>query len=338
MRKVIGAVLAASIATAIAGLAVAHAAEDPFLERRWLQYNFVPGDRIVFAEDFADANSTAALARFDGSAGAASVEPWSEGRMLRVDRSAVLVVGMNEALAPNFTIEFELGLSKESFEFSSTGAEGDDASRTRVRLTESSGALLLGDGTSKGSSFASAPGSHQVSLMVEGSRARLWVDGAELCDAPNANIPRTNLLRFQIDPGEGNPVHLGRLRIATISRPLVASRLKVEPTVIAHGITWNGDMLRPESAPTLRWLIDTLRQDQALRLRLAVYADGTEGAGSALLSTVRRAKSLETYLRSRGGIGPQQVTAEGRGNQQPLLAPNTAEGRWSNLRVEISAL
>ncbi|MFN8546557.1 MAG: OmpA family protein [Candidatus Eisenbacteria bacterium] len=334
MRRAVWAVVAA----AALAFAVARAADDPFLERIWLQYNFVPGDRIVFAEDFASADSTAVLARFDGAAGAARVESWSGERVLRVERSAALAVGMNEALAPNFTIEFDLGLSKGAIELASAGAEGDDASRSRVRWTESSGALLLGDGTTKGGSFAPAAEPHHVSLMVEGSRARLWVDGAELCDVPNSNIARTNLLRFQINPGGGDPIRLGALRIATISRPLLAARLKVEPTVIVHGLTWSGDALRPESAPTLRWLVDALRQDQALRLRLTVHADGAEGAGSALFATVRRAKNLEAYLRSRGGIGPQQVTVEGKGNQHPQLAPNTPEGRWSNLRVEISTL
>ena len=281
--------LAATIATAAVHsiAAVAHAEGDPFLERKWLQYNFIPGERIVFAEDFADADTAGARARFDALSGSAKVEASPEWRGLRFDRATTLGLGMNEGLAPNFTIEFDLEIGEGSFELLAAGADTADARSTRLRLTGSHGALIGGDLGRKEGSFAASPTRHQVSLLVEGTRARLWVDAIELLDAPNSNFPRTNQLQLRATPREDEPIRVGNLRIATILRPLSATRFKAEPFINLHGITWDGEALRPESAATLRWLVDTLRHDPTLRLRLTVHDGGANGAGSSLFSTVK---------------------------------------------------
>ena len=320
----------------IAPAADAPASGDPFEDALWLRFNFIPGDQILFAEDFAEDTLGAAPRRLTLASGRGVIEEWSDARYLRIDEPTVIELGMNEALQRTFTIELDLGLTAGSFDLEGFDPVNEGTEPEHIHLTASSGGIHRGGADDKSEPFEPSSGPLRVSLSAEIARARVWVNGKELADVTDSRFARSNQLRLRCTPEAGHPIRLGAIAVANISRPLQVARLKVEPSIVSHGILWKGDALRPESAPTLRWLVDSLRHDQSLRLRLTVNADGRSGDGTALLETLRQAKSLESYLRARGGVGPQQITVEGMGNRQRILPSDTPEARWLNRRVEIA--
>jgi len=64
------------------------------------------------------------------------------------------------------------------------------------------------------------------------------------------------------------------------------------------------------------------------------HTDSTGSAAYNQTLSVNRAQSVVNYLASRG-IPMQRMSAEGRGDTQPIADNNTETGRAANRRVEM---
>jgi OmpA-OmpF porin, OOP family len=75
----------------------------------WANYDFVPGDRVLFAEDFSDDAVGDFPRRFDLVSGNWDVVEWQGRRLLRNTgpRHAAIALPLSETLPERFTIEFD---------------------------------------------------------------------------------------------------------------------------------------------------------------------------------------------------------------------------------------
>jgi len=87
------------------------------------------------------------------------------------------------------------------------------------------------------------------------------------------------------------------------------------------------------AAPVLQQVRDAMQEDPALRLRLVGHTDNQGGPSINMPLSQRRAQSVRAWL-IQNDIGADRLTAEGRGQNEPI-ADNTSEpGRALNRRVE----
>lgn len=84
--------------------------------------------------------------------------------------------------------------------------------------------------------------------------------------------------------------------------------------------------------PALRELLDLLRGDTGLRVRLVGHTDSTGAAATNRPLSQRRAESVRAFLVA-GGIAQVRLTAAGRGPDQPIADNGTDIGRALNRRV-----
>jgi outer membrane protein OmpA-like peptidoglycan-associated protein len=91
--------------------------------------------------------------------------------------------------------------------------------------------------------------------------------------------------------------------------------------------------IQASAEPVLRELMEALRANGAMRLRLVGHTDSTgTPAGNRTLSQ-RRAESVRTWL-VRQGIEANRFAAEGRGQDEPIADNTTDQGRALNRRVQ----
>lgn len=107
--------------------------------------------------------------------------------------------------------------------------------------------------------------------------------------------------------------------------------------VALYGIlfeTGKSDIM-PESAETLRLIIDYLNANVSVKVIVVGHTDNTGTyAGNMTLSRAR-AESVKKYLVSTGKIAPERLIAEGVGQVCPVSTNSTEEGKALNRRVEI---
>jgi outer membrane protein OmpA-like peptidoglycan-associated protein len=99
--------------------------------------------------------------------------------------------------------------------------------------------------------------------------------------------------------------------------------------------SFNSDVLREESEPTLQEIAEVLRRHRDWKLRVAGHTDGIGGDEQNLDLSKRRAAAVKEALVKRYGIAAGRLSTTGFGKSQPKDTNDTLEGRGHNRRVEL---
>jgi outer membrane protein OmpA-like peptidoglycan-associated protein len=180
-----------------------------------------------------------------------------------------------------------------------------------------------------------------VRLMVDGSYLKLFGGEQRVANIPNADLGRSNRLRFDFDGvDETNPTLLKGIRIAAGGREMLYDRLVRDGRVVTGGILFETGSARllPESTPTLNDLVQALNQDPAMRVRIEGHTDNVGQADFNQRLSEDRARAVVEYLTTSGGIAAERLEAVGMGQAQPAADNTTPEGRQTNRRVEVAVI
>jgi outer membrane protein OmpA-like peptidoglycan-associated protein len=99
--------------------------------------------------------------------------------------------------------------------------------------------------------------------------------------------------------------------------------------------SFNSDLIRPESDPTLKELGDLLRRHADWKLTIEGHTDAVGGDEKNLDLSKRRSAAVKTALVTRYQIDASRLATSGFGKSQPKDTNDTAEGRARNRRVEL---
>lgn len=93
--------------------------------------------------------------------------------------------------------------------------------------------------------------------------------------------------------------------------------------------------LLPIAQQKLNDVAEALKQtNDEQSIKIEGYTDSRGSDENNLRLSQQRAEAVRSYLVSRG-VKPERVTAEGKGEQNPIASNDSAEGRANNRRVEI---
>ena len=319
----------------------------------WANFDFVPGDRVLFAEDFSGDRVGDFPRRLELVRGSFDVVEVKGRRFLRsLNSTSQLAVALPEVLPERFTLEFEM--------FSSFGMYGLSIATTPPKTGSTTWAHYLEQsyfsfGHRSGSGVRTKDGLGPTSVtddrrpmaevvtarvMVDGSYVKVYINEKRVANVPNAVLERTDRLYFISDSGGADkPSYLGNLRVAAGGRALYDA-LTTDGRVVARGILFETDAaaLRPESSPVLREIGDVLDNHGDLRLRIEGHTDGVGSAVHNQRLSERRARAVQRYLVERRGVAADRLDAVGLGSAVPVDTNDTAEGRQNNRRVELVTL
>lgn len=112
-----------------------------------------------------------------------------------------------------------------------------------------------------------------------------------------------------------------------------------ETVAIVTNINFDFDKsnIRPDQVSKLDRVVNTLKNNENVRVRIEGHADSTGPAEYNVGLSVRRAESVRKYLVDKG-IAITRLSVVGKGESEPLVSNATRAGRAVNRRVEFKAL
>lgn len=319
-------------------------------EGAWANYDFVPGDEILFYEDFSHDEVGDFPRRMELVSGTWEVVEWNGSRFLRATSNGTLAIPLPSTLPDRFTLEYEVSLLHGNAYVRFTAAPAYHArlrtyagsvatvefGRVGLRSVGNMGPESLREFDRRLVTEGVAP----IRIMADGDYLKMYLVENRVANAPNAVVPRTDRLYLAVgSASETHPVLIGPIRLATGGRDLY-DRLAREGRVATQGILFatDSDRLRPESTPTLEEIGAMLSEHPDLRLSIEGHtdSDGDEAHNQDL--SERRAASVSRFLVERYGVDPGRLETAGFGESRPAGDNMTPEGKQQNRRVELVRL
>jgi OmpA-OmpF porin, OOP family len=339
-------------ATGAAGAAVSNAPQRRVGEGAWANYDFVPGERVLFADDLTADRVGNFPRRLEFVSGMMEIVEFDGGRYLRAASDSRFELVLPEALPERFTIEFDahlphwwhqvyLAMGEPDGGYATTRVSGQALGRYPFSWVQLSKQFESGvGGESGGTALTRYEPLHQgivpVRIMADGRYIKVFLNEQRVANVPNANLRRSNRLAFFIagEVTEARPVFLGNFRIAA-GGPSLYDALQADGRVTTQGILFDvgSDGIRPESTPTLKEIAEMLTAHGDLRLMIEGHTDNTGNAEANAQLSNRRAAAVKQTLVNDFGVSAARLETVGKGQSEPAASNDTQEGRQTNRRV-----
>lgn len=307
-------------------------------------YDFEPGERTLFADDFTSDNVGDFPRALTFQSGQMEVVEWQGRRLARATADPTrFTIDLPETLPETFTIELDLYDPNWLGEAWISTVESTEEGESYFKIYDRHGVGVI---TRGGPSSTSDPGAladevTPVRIMVDGAYAKMFVGTRRVANIPNANVPRTDVLHVHLEAGsaEDRQVYVGDVRVAAGGRDLY-STLEAEGSVTVDGIEFDSGSatIRSASTSTLDEVGQMLSTHADLRLRIEGHTDAQGAEASNQTLSQKRAEAVMQYLIGEHGVAPSRLEAVGKGESDPVASNATAEGRQSNRRVELVRL
>ncbi len=304
-------------------------------EGAWANYDFVPGGRILFADDFSKDVVGDFPRRLEFKAGALEIVESEGTRWLRATGDSRWYVPLGETRPDRFTMEFDYYIHSGEvwiyfgedenilLSFSNVGGAGLSNSKAGVNARYSPPG-------------STDPQVRRARIMVDGSYAKVYLDDKRVLNVPNAGLEHGNRIQFYTDGDPTNPSLFGNFRLAAGGKKLYDA-LAAEGRVATQGIYFDtgSDTIRPESTPTLKEIAAMLKEHGDLKLTIEGHTDNVGKPEANLALSEQRAAAVKAYLVASEGIDAERLATTGLGDTKPATPNATPEGRQQNRRVEL---
>lgn len=327
------------------------------------QYDFIPGDKILFYEDFSqDAiGDFPALWTSNGSGEVKTVSV-SDGKWLHLNGEDAVYCYMRKIDFPsNFIVEFDIIPDKEYsydgiiftiYENLSDNTEvADDDLYPGVAGIH----IMLGSnewetlGYKESGDWLRAKASknpvimeetNHVIIWVQNRRVRIYHTGAKVLDAPTNIYPgvKFNRIRFSGWDRNSHP-YITNIKITTAA-PDMRSKLLTEGKIVSYGIYFDSgkDVVKPESYGSVKEIAAVLNENADVKIKIVGHTDSDGNDALNLDLSKRRAAAVKNYLVKEFGIAGERIQTDGMGEQQPVAANDKPENKAKNRRVEFIKL
>jgi outer membrane protein OmpA-like peptidoglycan-associated protein len=309
-------------------------------EGAWANYDFKPGEKPLFTDDFSQDVVGNFPRRLEFVSGSSEVVEWQGKRWLSSGDRTELRVPLGQTLPRRYTIEFDMAGAH------AVVLSADPKMTWASRTPDTDwfwfydwSAGVKGDGrdatTTTGHNTQDAP--VHVAIQVDGDYAKAYVNEKRVANVPDMRMPRSSKLYVRLEgQGEKTPVMLANLRVMSGGRALYDA-LAESGRVATQGIYFatGADRVRPESSPTLKEIGAMLADHPDLKLTIEGHTDNVGDAAANQALSQRRAEAVKQALVSAYHVDGARLTAKGMGATKPAAPNTTAEGRQTNRRVEL---
>ena len=309
-------------------------------EGAWVNYDFMPGERPLFVEDFARDRVGDFPRRFGLVKGKVEVAEWKGARYLRgTSWPTVVSITLPEVLPERFTVEMDVvpGRANSHMEvrfaeeathlvrvrYFGTGVAGGIAGENGVLAEGNTSKIELGE-------------VFPLRIMVDGGYAKVYAGETRIANVPNASLGRTNVITIEFPGTDETPGFVGNVRVMAGGRELYDA-LAETGRVATQGIYFDtgSDRLRPESSGTLKEIATMLQEHADLKLTIEGHTDDVGDAAANKALSERRAAAVKAALVSTYGVSGDRLQTAGLGSSKPAVPNASAEARAQNRRVEL---
>lgn len=324
----------------------------------WGNYDFVPGERVLFAEDFSRDRVGNFPQRLEFLHGNMEVVEWQGRRWLQATAKSALVINLPETLPAKFTMEFDATLPQngltvtfderpmsEHFMYNGNFPHPYivlSGNEVGARVKPFEGGSVVDPGATLGTRDVHGQ-LVRMRIHGDGRYVKVYMNEKRVANVPNLPLPRTNRIYIEMSgfpegssSPEQTPTLITAITVNAGGRTLYDA-LVADGRVATQGILFDtgSDRIRPESTPTLREIGDMLKQNGDLRITIEGHTDNTGNAAANQALSEKRAEAVKAFLVSNHGIDGGRLEAKGFGASKPTSPNDTAEGRQNNRRVEL---
>jgi len=314
----------------------------------WLNYDFVPGDRVLYYSDYSEDEVGNFPERLEFQSGNMEVAELGGQRYLRASAVSVFSIPLPEVLPERFTIEIDVinRKSPDGAAFHLNGGPKRDLSResTVIQWGTDGVGVVGGKGGERPMTnddrtrYRGNPA--QLKILGDGKYLKVFLDERRLANIPNTNFARAQSLTLTAEGmSQENPVYIGKIRVAA-SRKSIYDDLAAKGRISTQGILFatGSDQVRPESGATLKEIAEMMKGHPDLRIRIVGHTDNVGKKDANLALSERRAAAVKALLEKDFQIDGARMESQGFGDTQPAAKNDTPEGRQNNRRVELVRL
>jgi outer membrane protein OmpA-like peptidoglycan-associated protein len=322
--------------------------------KAYQNYDFVPGDTVLFFDDFADDMSGEFPSHWNLTKGQAVVNTiagkpafcLTEGNYVHVLPRMKKIPYLTDP----FTIEFDMYTDGEGNEnpilfltyqsdadYTSDGevtfARGDDEGRGEVSTSN-----FPGNGFNAPLPAALATGYpnkwHHCAVIYKAGQLKCYVDQYRILVVPDLGCVPISF-GFEGIGDQDHPIVITNVRAASGGSMNMVGKKFTDAKIVTHGINFDVDKatIKPESMGTLNMIVKVLNDNPDLKFEIDGHTDNTGDAAHNLTLSQERAASVAAQLESMG-INASRLSTKGYGDTRPLVGNDTPEGRANNRRVE----
>lgn len=309
-------------------------------EGAWVNYDFTPGTRPLFVEDFTRDNVGDFPRRLEFGDGNMEVAEWQGIRLLRVTSwTGKFSIALPEQLPERFTVEFDATPPPSNIWLVLRFADGA-ADDVRFRLFNDKGqGGVFGETHQTQALTAGRMDLGQMfrgRIMADGRYVKVYMNDTRVANIPNAELGRSNRISIELSGKEDAPTFMGNISIMAGGKKLY-DELAASGRVATQGIYFDtgSDQIRPESSPTLKEIAQMLTEHPELRLTIEGHTDNVGAAAANQTLSEKRAAAVKEALITVYKVDASRLTPHGLGATRPATTNDTPEGRQANRRVEL---
>jgi OmpA-OmpF porin, OOP family len=336
---------AATTASAPAGAEAAPAAgaspAAPVSLTAYQNYDFTPGDTIIFADDFTTTADGEFPDQWELTRGQAVVNKaggyeaflLTDGNYARVSPR----LKTKTYLPDQFTLEYDLYANPGAYPLQIEFVNGSDNANFHVGGSDAQydGPVSLGGSLPpqiRGDAFENKW--HHVAVVYRKPQMKVYVDQYRVLTVPDTKFVPQSLV-FEGIGDQEKPITFRNVRLASGGGMNMVGKKFTDAKIVTHGINFDVDKatLRPESMGTLNQIKAVMTSDPTLKFEIDGHTDNTGGDAHNLALSQQRADAVKAELVSMG-ISADRLTTKGYGDTKPMASNDTPDGKANNRRVE----
>ena len=340
----------AAPASAAAGASDAAAAKPD--AKVWENYDFVPGNKVIFYTDFSEdkVGNFARGLKYRG--GAAEIVERNDTKVLRATNTAEFLIPVGKKLPERFTLEVDViaplsGVMNRALTFEG-GAQSAADEKSAWITWNPQGAWIQGSGLDMNSGGAHVPEAMasafagnvtHLRVLMDGAYFKMYANERRMYNIPELAFRRDSVIRMSLGGTEedGMAVYVTSIRVAESETDILYDALAAKGRWVTQGILFATGKaeVQPESRPVLKEIAITLKQHPDLKILIEGHTDNVGSPASNLTLSDARAAAVKAALVADFRVDGDRITTRGLGDTKPSVPNTTSAGRAQNRRVEV---
>jgi outer membrane protein OmpA-like peptidoglycan-associated protein len=304
-------------------------------------YDFVPGNKILFEDEFTDDQSGEFPTHWSLTGGQAILN------MVGPDMGFFLTDGNYVHVAPLMKNKSYL-TSSFSVEYDVYGTDGyqgilalyDGKNESLTVCVKPGNVEFAGPNNFSGAMPADIGGNnylkkwHHVAVAYKNNQMKVYVDKYRVLLVPQVGLTP---VRLEIE-GIGDhdkPAIFKNFKIADSVQFYMTGQKFTDAKLVTHGINFDVDKatITPQSMGTLNMVVKLMQDNPDLKFEVDGHTDNTGTAAHNLVLSQQRAAAVMAQLVTMG-IDASRLTSKGFGDTKPIADNSTLDGKANNRRVE----